>query len=82
MGLVDRRSRRAVGDGFRDRLERLDPIAIWSAFIPPLALWGVARTLKSPRRWFQSLPAIVIVYGLVLPAVLFYPGVSRMREIT
>jgi hypothetical protein len=58
-------------------LERLDPIAIWSAFILPLALWGVARTLKSPRRWFQSLPAIVIVYGLV-PAVLFY-GVSRMR---
>ncbi|HKQ57481.1 MAG TPA: glycosyltransferase family 39 protein [Candidatus Eisenbacteria bacterium] len=58
-------------------LRRLDPLLVWSIVTLPFALWGVVRTLRGPRRWFQSLPLLVILYFMLLAVVFF--GSLRMR---
>jgi 4-amino-4-deoxy-L-arabinose transferase-like glycosyltransferase len=58
-------------------LRVLDPLAVWSIFALPFALWGLVRVVRGPRRWFQLLPAVVIVYLSAL-AVVFW-GALRMR---
>jgi hypothetical protein len=45
-------------------------ITLWAWLASPLLVYGFARTLASPRRWFQSLPAWSIVY-LLVAAVIF-----------
>ena len=55
----------------------LDPLLLWSVAAMPLAAWGLVRTLRGPRRWFQSLSALVILY-FSLGAVVFW-GALRMR---
>jgi hypothetical protein len=58
-------------------LRRIDPLLLWSAITLPFALWGLVRTLSGPRRWYQALPALVVLYFTVL-AVVFW-GALRMR---
>ena len=55
----------------------VDPLLIWSAAFLPLAAWGLARSLRGPRRWFQSAPALLILY-FMLNALVFW-GSLRMR---
>jgi len=65
-------------DSTPDRLLRLlDPLLLWSVIVLPLALWGLARTLRWTRRHFQSLPLLVIA-TFTLGAVVFW-GALRMR---
>ena len=61
----------------RRTLGEADPLPAWSAVILPLALWGVARTLRGARRWFQSLPLLAVLYFSALSAVFW--GALRMR---
>jgi 4-amino-4-deoxy-L-arabinose transferase-like glycosyltransferase len=56
---------------------RVDPLLLWSLVTLPFAIWGLGRSLYGPRRWFQSLPALVIGY-FTLGAVVFW-GALRMR---
>ena len=58
-------------------LERLDPLFVWSVIVLPFALWGLARSLAGPRRWFQSigLATIVLFTLLAIP----YWGALRLR---
>ncbi|MEK7330157.1 MAG: hypothetical protein AAB290_05115 [Candidatus Eisenbacteria bacterium] len=56
---------------------RLDPLFVWSVLALPFALWGVARSLRGGRRWFQALPLLVIL-NFMLVAVVFF-GSLRMR---
>jgi 4-amino-4-deoxy-L-arabinose transferase-like glycosyltransferase len=56
---------------------RIDPLAAWSLLVLPFALWGVARTLSGPRRWFQSLSLLVVIYFTLLSLVFW--GALRMR---
>lgn len=58
-------------------LLRLDPLAVWSALVLPLAAWGLARTLRGGRRWFQSLPLLVVIHFTLVALVFF--GSLRMR---
>jgi 4-amino-4-deoxy-L-arabinose transferase-like glycosyltransferase len=58
-------------------LRRVDPLLVWSLFALPLALVGAWRTLRGPRRWYQSLGLLVILYFSAL-AVVFW-GSLRMR---
>ena len=61
-----------------DRLaRRVDPFLPWFAVTMPFALWGFVRTLRGPRRWFQSLPAIAIAYFSAVTVVFW--GALRMR---
>lgn len=55
----------------------LDPLTAWSVVVLPLALWGLAVTLRGPRRAFQSLPALVIAF-FSLSAIVYW-GSLRMR---
>ena len=55
----------------------LDPLLIWSVLTLPFALWGLIRSLRGPRRAFQSLPALVILY-FMLGSVVFW-GALRLR---
>ncbi len=56
---------------------RIDPLLLWSLVILPLALWGGVRTLRGPRRWFQSLALLTILY-FTLGSVVFW-GSLRLR---
>lgn len=58
-------------------LRRLDPMLLWSVVTLPLALWGVVRSARGARRWFQSLPLLVIAYFTMIAVVFF--GSLRMR---
>jgi 4-amino-4-deoxy-L-arabinose transferase-like glycosyltransferase len=58
-------------------IRRLDPMLLWSIVTLPFALWGVVRALRGGRRWFQSLPLMVIAYFTMI-AVIFF-GSLRMR---
>jgi 4-amino-4-deoxy-L-arabinose transferase-like glycosyltransferase len=58
-------------------LLRLDPMLVWSVLTLPFALWGLARALRGPRRWFQALPLFVIGYFSLIAVVFF--GSLRMR---
>jgi 4-amino-4-deoxy-L-arabinose transferase-like glycosyltransferase len=55
----------------------VDPLLLWSLVMFPLALWGLVRILRGPRRWFLSLLLWVILYFNLL-AVVFW-GSLRMR---
>jgi len=57
--------------------QALDPLLLWSVVVLPCALWGLARTLSGPRRWFQSLGFIVILYFSATATVFW--GALRMR---
>jgi len=61
----------------RDLVHAVDPLPLWSAVVLPLALWGVALSLRGPRRWFQSLSLWVILYSTWLGIASF--GSLRMR---
>jgi 4-amino-4-deoxy-L-arabinose transferase-like glycosyltransferase len=65
------------GSPFSALLARVDPLLVWSLAALPLALWGLARTLRSARRWFLALPLVVVCYFSAL-AVVFW-GALRMR---
>jgi hypothetical protein len=54
-----------------------DLLLVWSALLFPCALWGLVRTLRGARRWFQSLPLLAILYFSAL-AIVFW-GEPRMR---
>jgi 4-amino-4-deoxy-L-arabinose transferase-like glycosyltransferase len=54
-----------------------DPVLVWSLLTWPFAAWGLARTLRGPRRLYQGLGFIVVLYFTVL-AVVFW-GAPRMR---
>jgi hypothetical protein len=56
---------------------RVDPLLLWSVVIFPLALWGGVRTLRGPRRWFQSLALLTILY-FTLGTLVFW-GSLRLR---
>jgi hypothetical protein len=65
------------GSPLEGLLARVDPLLVWSVFALPLALLGAWRTLCGPRRWYQSLGLLVILYFTAL-AVVFW-GSLRMR---
>src|SRR5262249_2945726 len=52
----------ATGPWLEARVAGIDLIAIGSIAIFATALWGIARVLTSPRRWYQSLGILVLVY--------------------
>ncbi|HYM80721.1 MAG TPA: glycosyltransferase family 39 protein [Candidatus Limnocylindria bacterium] len=56
---------------------RVDPLVVWSLVTLPFAIWGTVRVLRGPRRWFQSLTLLVILYFTVLAVV--YWGSLRSR---
>src|SRR5207247_2171823 len=60
-----------------EKLRGFDPLVLWSLLTLPFALWGLVRSLQGPRRWFQALPTLVILY-FSMGAVLFW-GALRMR---
>ncbi len=66
-----------AGSPFAALLARLDPLRAWSVVMFPLALWGLVVLARSPRRWFLSLPLLVVLYFSAL-AVVFW-GALRMR---
>jgi hypothetical protein len=68
---------RREGSPLAALLARADPLRAWSVLVLPLALWGLVITARSPRRWFLSLPALVVLYFSAL-AVVFW-GALRMR---
>jgi 4-amino-4-deoxy-L-arabinose transferase-like glycosyltransferase len=55
----------------------LDPFRLWSLVLFPFVLWGVARSLRGERRWFQALPLLVVVAFMGV-AVAFH-GSARVR---
>jgi hypothetical protein len=59
------------------RLQRLDPLLPWSIVFLPLAVWGLARTLRGTRRHFQLLPLWIVVASTL--GTLVYWGALRMR---
>jgi len=58
-------------------LRVLDPLLVWSLLTLPFALWGAARSLSGPRRWFQAIALGLILY-FTLIGTLFW-GSLRMR---
>lgn len=54
-----------------------DPLLLWSVVALPLAAWGLVRTWRGPRRWFQLLPALVIA-AFTLFTLPFW-GALRLR---
>jgi 4-amino-4-deoxy-L-arabinose transferase-like glycosyltransferase len=58
-------------------LAAIDPLRIWSLLTWPFALWGMAQTLRGPRRFYQGLGLLVVLYFTAL-AVVFW-GALRMR---
>ena len=52
-------------------------IWVWSLLTMPLAVWGLFRTLRGPRRLFQSLGFVIVLYFMAV-AVVFSSGL-RMR---
>ena len=63
--------------GLASRLQRLDPLLPWSIVFFPLAVWGLARTLRGTRRHFQLLPLWVIAASTL--GTLVYWGALRLR---
>jgi 4-amino-4-deoxy-L-arabinose transferase-like glycosyltransferase len=58
-------------------LRFFDPLLVWSLLTWPFAAWGLARTLSGPRRVYQGLGFLVVLYFSAL-AVVFW-GALRMR---
>lgn len=55
----------------------VDPLLLWSVPFLPLALWGLVRSLRGPRRWFLSVLTLLIGYFTLLTIV--YWGSLRLR---
>ena len=51
------------------RVGRLDLLLVWSLLVLPLAAWGLGHTLAGPRRWYQSLGALVVTYFSILGVI-------------
>ena len=72
-----------TGDWFTGRqglsglLKAIDPLVIWSLLMWPLALWGVWRTWRGTRRYFQLLPLHVV--AMVTLGTMVYWGALRLR---
>ncbi|HEY2956009.1 MAG TPA: glycosyltransferase family 39 protein [Candidatus Eisenbacteria bacterium] len=58
-------------------LRAADPLLVWSLLTWPFALWGLFRTLRGPRRFFQGLGLLVVLYFSAIAVV--YWGALRMR---
>ena len=58
-------------------LRVVDPLLAWSLLTWPFAAWGIVRTLRGPRRFYQGLGLIVVLYFMTLAVV--YWGALRMR---
>jgi 4-amino-4-deoxy-L-arabinose transferase-like glycosyltransferase len=58
-------------------LEVVDPFLVWSLLAWPLAAWGLLHTLRGPRRFYQSLGLLVVLYVMAV-ATVFWGGL-RMR---
>ena len=58
-------------------IRRVDPLLAWSLLVLPFAAFGLARSLAGGRRWFLSLPLLVILYFTALASVFW--GALRMR---
>jgi 4-amino-4-deoxy-L-arabinose transferase-like glycosyltransferase len=56
---------------------RVDPLLVWSIPVFVLALLGAVETLRQPRRWFQSVGLIPIVWFTLLATVFW--GALRVR---
>ena len=54
-------------------LEVVDRFLVWSLLTWPLAAWGLFRTLRGPRRFYQSLGLLVVLYFMAVAAV-FWGG--------
>ncbi len=66
------------GEGPGPRLPwAIDWLAPWFVGLFAAALWGFARTMTGARRWFQALPALVILYFGTLATLA--PGSPRLR---
>lgn len=55
----------------------MDPLLVWSLFSLPLAIGGVALSLRAARRLYQSLPLLVI--GAFSLGAMLYWGSLRLR---
>jgi 4-amino-4-deoxy-L-arabinose transferase-like glycosyltransferase len=53
------------------------PLFAWLVVMAPLALWGLLWTMRSPRRWFQALPLVLIVMFIAIAAA--FSGRPDMR---
>jgi 4-amino-4-deoxy-L-arabinose transferase-like glycosyltransferase len=58
-------------------LAAADPLLLWSLVLWPCALWGIARTVRWPRRHFQLLPFWIIAW-FTFSALVFW-GALRLR---
>jgi 4-amino-4-deoxy-L-arabinose transferase-like glycosyltransferase len=56
-------------------LSVIDPLLAWSVLTWPFAAWGLAQTLRGPRRFFQGLGFLVVLYFTAL-AVVFWGALS------
>jgi hypothetical protein len=71
------RSARGVPLPLRDLARTLDPLFLWSVASLQPALWGLGLSLRGPRRSFQSLGLLLILYFTRLGVVFF--GSPRMQ---
>jgi hypothetical protein len=55
----------------------IDPLFAWSIVTLPFGIWGTVRVVRGPRRWFQALTLLVILYFTALAVV--YWGSLRTR---
>ena len=58
-------------------LTLVDPLLVWSVLTWPFAAWGLGQTLRGPRRFYQGLGFIVVLYFTALSMVFW--GALRMR---
>lgn len=56
---------------------RVDPLLVWSCVVLPFAAWGLVRVARGPRRWFQAIVPLVILWFTALAAL--YWGGLRPR---
>ena len=54
-------------------------LAVWWALLLPLAALGMALTMMSPRRWFQALPALVLLATVAVAAVARWRDAPALR---
>lgn len=65
------------GSPLRAVLARLDPLLVWSVPVFVFGLLGVAVTLRHPRRWFQAVGLVPILWFTLLATVFW--GALRVR---
>lgn len=53
-------------------------VQLWSLVLLPVAIYGFAGTLANPRRWFQALPAWVVLAFLIECLVFYASPVLRI----